>query len=478
MLFNSFDFLIFFIAVFVLQFFLPHRPRNIFLLLASYFFYGCWDWRFLSLMWLSTVLDFICGQKIGSSRSIGERKKWLALSITGNLAMLGFFKYFNFFIDSANQFFEVIGLNSTAWHLNIILPVGISFYTFQTMSYSIDVYRKEIEPERDFLPYSLYVSFFPQLVAGPIERARHLLPQMKAKPAFLLENLYIGSWWFLFGLFKKIVVADNLAGIVQEVFSPNTVSSGLETMIGVYAFAFQIYCDFSGYTDIARGAAKILGYDICLNFRMPYFSKNPSEFWQRWHISLSSWLRDYLYIPLGGNKKGPRRTLLNLMLTMLLGGLWHGAGWTFILWGFYHGVLLILYRVVGKAISLVKFGGLMTLKLWDLLRALLMFHLACFGWILFRSESLSQTVNTILALSNDFIWTYRASTWSWQLTVLVAPLLILDILEERIGQRKNQTCPAIFRISLLPRTCAYATLILMLVALGNFGGQPFIYFQF
>ena len=298
MLFNSFDFLLFFIPVLLLQWLLPHKPRNLFLLTASYFFYACWDWRFLSLILLSTVVDFYCGQAIADSSDNRRRKLLVSISVVVNLTILGFFKYFNFFIDSAHEALASLGFSPATWHLDIILPVGISFYTFQTLSYSIDVYRGEVKPARKIADFALFVAFFPQLVAGPIERAKNLLPQMLKKPVFSLDQFYEGCWLVFWGLFKKVVIADNLAVIVDRAFNDPSLTNG-ELLIALYAFAFQIYCDFSGYTDIARGIAKMMGYELMLNFRLPYFAKNSSEFWHRWHISLSTWLRDYLYIPLG-----------------------------------------------------------------------------------------------------------------------------------------------------------------------------------
>ena len=317
------------------------RLQNGILLIASYVFYGFWDWRFLALLFVSTVVDYNLALLIEKSESPGERKALLAASICVNLGILGFFKYFGFFAESFASLLNSFGFQSSTPFFNIVLPVGISFYTFQTMSYTIDVYRRKLPATRNFFDFALFVSFFPQLVAGPIERATKLLPQVLQPRKFSQSNFVEGFYLIILGLFKKVVIADNMAPIVNYIFSRDVSTlSGAEVLVGVYAFAFQIYGDFAGYTDIARGVAKWLGFDLMLNFRMPYFATSPSDFWQRWHISLSSWLRDYLYIPLGGNRQGTLLTYRNLMLTMVLGGLWHGAAWTFVAWGFFHGLIL------------------------------------------------------------------------------------------------------------------------------------------
>lgn len=347
MLFNSFDFLLFFVVVFIVQRLLPHRQRNLFLLATSYFFYSCWDWRFLSLIMISTLVDFYCGRAIFGSNVNKIRKRYIVISILTNLGILGFFKYAGFFVDSANILISSLGHNPTSFHLNIVLPVGVSFYTFQTMSYTIDIYRKQVKPAENIIDFALFVAFFPQLVAGPIERAKNFLPQVLKKPVVSSSMIMEGGWLVFWGLFKKSVIADNMAIIVDQAFSSSSLAGG-DLLIAVYAFAIQIYCDFSGYSDMARGIAKMMGYNLMLNFKVPYFATNPSEFWRRWHISLSSWLRDYLYIPLGGNRNGRLQTYRNLFVTMLLGGLWHGAAWKFVLWGAYHGTLLALHRIMSK----------------------------------------------------------------------------------------------------------------------------------
>jgi alginate O-acetyltransferase complex protein AlgI len=466
LLFNSFDFLIFFALVFAVQLVLPHRPRNLFLLAASYFFYGCWDWRFLGLMLLSTVIDFVCSKGIAESNNQKHRKRLLFISVASNLTILGFFKYFNFFADSLNTLAAAGGVTLSSWTLNIVLPVGISFYTFQTMSYTIDVYRGQMKRLAGFLDFALYVAFFPQLVAGPIERGSRLAPQIEEGRRTTWSGFQDGSWLILKGLFKKAVIADNMAPIVDQVFNSSS-PTGPEVLLAVYAFAFQIYGDFAGYTDMARGIGKMMGYDLMLNFRLPYLATSPSDFWKRWHISLSSWLRDYLYIPLGGNRAGGFYAKRNLMVTMLLGGLWHGAAWNFVLWGAYHGSLLILFR---KWLSMeaAKFGS------WKwCLQVILMFHLTCIGWLIFRVESLSQLAQLSSALANGWVLTEAVAQTLWILVLLCLPLMLVQLLEERTGD-----LDVIRGLSLFPRTCAYATTISSILMLGSFGGREFIYFQF
>jgi len=472
MLFNSLDFFLFFVAVFALQWALPHRPRNLLLLAASYFFYGCWDWRFLALIMISTIVDFYCGKAIADSGEIRRRKMFVGISIAVNLAMLGFFKYANFFIDSANEAISTLGFSPAGWHLEIILPLGISFYTFQTLSYSIDIYRGQVKPARNVLDFALFVAFFPQLVAGPIERAKNLLPQMIKKPIFSLDQFYEGCWLVFWGLFKKVVIADNLAVIVDKAFASPDLTNG-ELLIAVYAFAFQIYCDFSAYSDIARGIAKMMGYELILNFKLPYFSKNPAEFWRRWHISLSSWLRDYLYIPLGGNRKGKRRTYINLYITMLLGGLWHGAAWTFVIWGLYHGTLLAIHRMMTHIRFPVSAEVLLGRRLWWLVRVVCFFHLVCLGWLIFRSDSFEQLFHLLSLFGEPMEFSARSQLWLWQFIVLCLPLLLMQIAQETSGNL-NIT----LRMSAVPRLVVYVVLALLLISVGNFGDKPFIYFQF
>ena len=333
MLFNSITFFLFYLAVLLLYFLLPHRKQNILILIASATFYAAWDFRFLGLMYVSILTDYFCGLALERTSKEANRKWILGVSILINLGILFFFKYFNFFALSAERLLNSIGLPGWTHTLHIVLPVGISFYTFQCMSYSIDVFRREQTPTRNFIDFAAYISFFPQLVAGPIERASALLPQFEAPRHVSSDQVSQGIWRIFWGLFKKVVIADNLSSLVDPVFAWNTPLSGGLVLVSLYAFAFQIYCDFSGYSDMAKGLASVLGFKLMWNFKRPYFALNPKEFWSRWHISLSTWLRDYVYISFGGNRHGSFHTYRNLMLTMLLGGLWHGAAWTFVFWG-------------------------------------------------------------------------------------------------------------------------------------------------
>jgi D-alanyl-lipoteichoic acid acyltransferase DltB (MBOAT superfamily) len=350
MLFNSVEFLIFLITVFVLYWFVFKKnlkAQNFLVLVASYLFYGWWDYRFLSLIFLSTIIDYIVGLKVFQALSQREKKIWMWLSVVFNLGMLGFFKYYNFFADSFAEALGSIGYTVDVLTLNIILPVGISFYTFQTMSYTLDIYKGKLEPTKDFIAFGAFVSFFPQLVAGPIERASNLLPQMHNKRAFKFEQGVEGIRLIIWGLFKKIVVADSLAIPVNEIFLNYQQCSSIALIIGAVFFAFQIYGDFSGYSDIARGVAKLFGFELMVNFNFPYFSRNIGEFWRKWHISLSTWFKDYVYIPLGGSKVGKLKAIRNILIIFLVSGFWHGANWTFIVWGAIHGVLFIPLYVFG-----------------------------------------------------------------------------------------------------------------------------------
>ncbi len=469
MIFNSLDFAIFFAVVYGLYLLLPHRGQNFLLLVASYTFYGFWDWRFLGLLLLSTVVDFVLAQMIEGEPTQRRRRRLLTISMVVSLTILGFFKYFNFFTDSLAQLLQSFGWNVEAAHLNVILPWGISFYTFQTMNYTIDVYRGHLKASRRFWEFAVFVSFFPHLVAGPIMRASVLLPQVQNPRRITWLQLRDGAWLFFWDLFTKVVIADNLAAVVDVQFNPSASHNLGSVLLGVYCFAFQIYCDFSGYSNMARGISKFMGFELMVNFNNPYFALNPSDFWRRWHISLSTWLRDYLYIPLGGSRKSPVRTYINLTITMLLGGLWHGANWTFVIWGAFHGLFLAVHRkIAGEERKRVRH------PLW--LRIVFMigtFHAVCIGWLLFRAQSWGQVVAmTKQAVQQPVL---DGTFWSGMamLACLCAPLWIMECLQE---WKKDQL--VIFRMSLLPRALCYAVLLLMLVVLGNTGSLAFIYFQF
>jgi D-alanyl-lipoteichoic acid acyltransferase DltB (MBOAT superfamily) len=470
MIFNSLVFWVFFAAVYGLYRALPHRGQNVLLLVSSYFFYGWWDWRFLSLIFISTVVDYWAGLAMERAGE-NERRRRIALwvSVATNLGILAFFKYFNFFADSLAGLLQVVGVDTPVRHLNIILPVGISFYTFQTMSYTLDIYRRQLKPTRSFLDFAAFVSFFPQLVAGPIERAAKLLPQIEQPRTIRRGDMESGAWLVVWGLFKKCVVADNLAVLVDGVFGAET-ATGAAALLALYAFAFQIYCDFSGYSDIARGLARWMGIELMLNFNNPYFAVNPKEFWARWHISLSSWLRDYLYISLGGNRRGRGRRYANLALTMLLGGLWHGAAWTFVVWGAFHGLLLVVYHAWASRFA--PKGGADSGR-WVWLRRILLFHLVCLGWLFFRAESLGQAGALLQQIFTAFEWNGQAVNMLAALIVLCLPLWLVQGLQVRTGR-----LDAPMELSLVPRAALLAVMILMFLALGHTGGGAFIYFQF
>ena len=398
MTFDSLEFLIFFAAVYVVYFFLQNNKsqtvRNLFLLVTSYFFYGFWSPPFVILIVISTLVDFYLAQAIQKAVHIRLKNRLLAVSVIVNLGFLGFFKYFNFFIDSALM---VLPHDSfIAPSLEVILPVGISFYTFQSMSYSIDVYRNKVRASDSLIDFALYVAFFPQLVAGPIERAAHMLPQFERKARVTVSRTLEGIDLCLRGYFKKIVIADNIAPLANFVFGDVDSASTLSLWIASYAFAIQIYTDFSAYTDIARGTSKLLGFELMKNFDSPYRSLNVSEFWKRWHISLSTWLRDYLYIPLGGNQVSQLKQVRNLFLVMALGGLWHGASWNFILWGVFHGVLLGIYHtcspLLGSVTSRLNHAGK---RIFKFASWFLTFHLVCISWVIFRVKDIGDIATAL-----------------------------------------------------------------------------------
>ena len=474
MLFNSVAFLGFFAIVYAVYLPASTRAQNLVLLLASYVFYGAWDWRFLGLLALSTAVDFRCALAIADGDP-AHRRRWLWISVATNLGIRGFFKYFNFFVASFAQLCAALGWPVSTTTLDIVLPVGISFYTFQTLGYTIDVYRGRLPACRDPTTFALYVAYFPQLVAGPIERATHLLPQLAAARLVTLPRLRDGAWLILLGLFKKVVVADNLARIVDPVFADSHGSSGAATLLATYAFALQIYADFSGYSDIARGVSKLLGIELMRNFRRPYFATDPQEFWRRWHISLSQWLRDYVYVPLGGNRGGDLRTSRNLMLTMLLGGLWHGASGMFVLWGALHGALLVIHRPWREL-----FGGYLP-RLLTPLSGLLLFHFVCLAWIFFRARTLADAGGLLTALGSGLEFAASDRDTALLLLLCAGPLLALDLWEElherRVGSAVD-ALPFVFAAPAPLRGLVYALLLLALVILGAPSGVEFIYFQF
>lgn len=482
MLFNSIDFAIFVPIVFVLYWFMAGKSpkyQNVVVVVASYVFYGWWDWRFLFLIFFSTLVDYLVGLALGREADTGNRKVWLWLSVGINLSMLGFFKYYGFFVENFVAAFSLLGREIKPDLLKVILPVGISFYTFQTMSYTIDVYRKKINPTRDFIAFSAFVSFFPQLVAGPIERASHLLPQFHHKRTFEYAKAVDGLRQILWGLFKKIVIADNCATYANLIFNHSDQFSGSTLVLGALFFAFQIYGDFSGYSDIAIGTARLFGFDLMQNFAFPYFSRNVAEFWRRWHISLSTWFRDYLYIPLGGSRGSLWGTLRNTFLVFIISGFWHGARWTFIIWGALNACYLLpelLARQRRKSLDIVAKGRLIP-TFPELLSMTGTFILIAFGWIFFRAENMGHAFSYIARmLSPSLLKKPEVGTSGMALITLF--LISAFMAVEWLGREKKyaiETLGANWKKPL--RYLAYYAILLLIV---KFGGQEqqFLYFQF
>jgi alginate O-acetyltransferase complex protein AlgI len=471
--FNSLQFVWFFIVVYGVYRALPHRAQNWLLLVASYYFYASWDWRFLGLLVASTLVDYSCARAIGTTAAPARRRLLLFLSLGFNLTLLGFFKYFNFFADNLHGIFGALGWQLDFVTLEVLLPVGISFYTFVTMSYVIDVYRGDTPPTRDLLDFAVFVAFFPHLVAGPILRASTLLAQIDAPRRISRAQLRDGAWLIAWGYFQKVFVADNLAALANGVFDPSATPSGINVLLGVYAFAFQIYGDFAGYSNIARGTSKLMGIELIENFRFPYLVRSPQAFWRHWHISLSTWLRDYLYIPLGGSRGSEWQTRRNLFLTMVLGGLWHGAAWTFVMWGVYHGLLLIAYRGADRRPWFHRFvhgpSPLARVASWAL-----MFHLTCYGWLIFRARSAGQIGALTTSLATHF------APSSLDVPGLLAPLLlyVTPLLVVHAAEAAYDDVLVVPRLPAGVRYSIYAATFYLTMLFGNFGGAEFIYFQF
>ena len=473
MLFNSLTFALFFVVTYGLYIGVRHRLQNVLLLFASYVFYGFWDWRFLGLIIGSTVVDYFCGLAIQGGREKRRRRVFLLVSVCTNLGLLGFFKYAGFFSESFRALALGLGWEVDAFTLNVVLPVGISFYTFQTMSYTIDIYRGTMKPTRSFLNFAVFVAFFPQLVAGPIERASNLLKQVELPRRVSEKAFHRGLWLIFFGLFKKVFIADNLAPMVDRAFAPGTDLSGAEILVAVYAFAFQIYGDFSGYSDIARGISRLMGFEIMLNFRMPYFTRNVQEFWHRWHISLSSWLRDYLYISLGGGRCAPWRVYANLMITMTLGGLWHGAAWTFVVWGIYQGTLLAAHRFLRPVFQAAGHLFRRVNRLWELCSIIVTFQFVCLGWLIFRAGSVTQIMDFLRKIIFDFGDLSAVTHDLQRLAFFAAPLLLIQVAKEVSGDMH-----IVERLHWWAKGPVYLILAVLLVTAGASGGRTFIYFQF
>ncbi|MCA6066835.1 MBOAT family protein [Chryseobacterium sp. RG1] len=476
MLFNSFSFLIFLPIVFILYWFVFHKKfqyQNMLLLFASFYFYACWDWRFMFLLLFSILLDYVSGIKIENSSGKHEAKIWLTISIAINLGFLGFFKYYNFFIESFADLLNGFGMKTNIWLLNIVLPVGISFYTFHGLSYVIDVYKKRISSEKNFVDYAVFVSYFPLLVAGPIERATHLLPQIQRKRTFNYEQATDGLRQILWGFFKKMVIADNCAPLVNEIFNNYHSESSVTLVLGVILFAFQIYGDFSGYSDIALGVSRLFGIELLKNFAFPYFSRDIAEFWRRWHISLSSWFRDYLYIPLGGSKGGLWMKIRNTFAIFLVSGFWHGANWTFIVWGGLNAIYflpLLLAKTNRQNLEVIAKGRLLP-SLKEFFQVIITFAITCFAWIFFRADSVSDALMYIKNMCTGKL--HLSNPFPTKVFALIGIMLLIEWIN-----RSQFHGLEIKRFNPWLRRALYVCFIYIIIRYANFGNNEFIYFQF
>lgn len=481
MLFNSVEFAIFLPVVFILYWFITQKNlkvQNLLIVAASYLFYGWWDWRFLSLIVFSSAVDFLVGRGLGKTENKQRRKLLLATSVMVNIGFLGFFKYFNFFAESFADAFTLLGASFEPTRLNIILPVGISFYTFQTLSYSIDVYRKKLEPTRNVVAFFAFVSFFPQLVAGPIERATNLLPQFYKKRIFVYDKAVDGMRQILWGLFKKIVIADNCAEYANMIFNNSESYSGSTLILGVFFFAFQIYGDFSGYSDIAIGTSRLFGFNIMKNFAFPYFSRDIAEFWRRWHISLSTWFRDYVYIPLGGSRVSKLKIVRNIFVIFVVSGFWHGANWTFIVWGALNAIyflpLLLLKRNRMNMETVAQGKYLPSAK--EFFNMLTTFSLTLFAWVFFRASSVGHAFSYLGGIFNKSLFSVP-SVLSLKMIIVLIVLAAFIIFEwfnrekEFALELKKNNSPRIYRWAL------YFCILFAIMWLGG-STQDFIYFQF
>jgi alginate O-acetyltransferase complex protein AlgI len=491
--FNSLEYALFLPFVLLVYFRLRHRQQNLFLLAASYFFYAYWDWRFLSLLILSTALDYALGKQIEAARRRRDpspAKRWLAASVVANLGILAVFKYYGFFVESLNVVLAQMGAAPARGLIEIVLPIGISFYTFQSLSYTIDIYRQKLKAVDDPVDYALFVAFFPQLVAGPIERATHLLPQIQQPRTVSRADWERGVYLILLGLVRKVAIADTAGGLVDRIFADPGSHTSLQLAVGAVLYAIQIYCDFAGYSDIARGSARMLGFDLMRNFRHPYFATSPADFWRRWHISLSTWVRDYLFIPLGGSRNGIARTCANLLVSLTLSGLWHGASWNFVVWGFAHGLLLAAHRIYrewrGRAGEPLPSESTERQREWEarphhgghrrhaslatnLLCGIATFSLVTLLFILFRggdSDTIMQYMTRLAAGSLD----------GWLALLPLAALAAL-VLAIDVPQALNDDEYVFLKLGAWARP-ALAALAVLLIVFGGRASAPFIYFQF
>ena len=482
MLFNSIDFAIFLPILFVLYWFVINkklRQQNLLIVIASYVFYGWWDWRFLSLILFSTIIDYSVGLALSKEENTRKRKVLLWVSIIVNLGFLGFFKYYNFFLDNFITAFSFLGSEIKANSLNIILPVGISFYTFQTLSYTIDVYKRKLEPTKDVIAFAAFVSFFPQLVAGPIERATNLLPQFYEKRKFEYDKAIDGLRQILWGLFKKIVIADNAAEIANEIFNNSGDYSGSTLVLGVLFFTFQIYGDFSGYSDIAIGTARLFGFKLMRNFAFPYFSRDIAEFWRRWHISLSTWFRDYLYIPLGGSKGGIWMKLRNTFVIFIVSGFWHGANWTFIVWGALNAIYFLPLLLLNKNrqnLEVVAQGKYLP-SVKELFNMALTFSLTVLAWVFFRAENIGHAFSYLSEIFSESIFTIPRFYGSNDAKIAILLTLIFVVIEW-LGREQQYAIANIGLKWKRPIRWAMYHSIVLAILLSTGKPQQFIYFQF
>lgn len=482
MLFNTLDFAVFLPIVFVIYWLLSRknlRLQNLFIVVSSYVFYGWWDWRFLFLIFFSTLVDYSIGRFLVAQENIFKRKILLWASISINLGLLGFFKYYNFFLDNFIQVFSFLGSPIQANSLNIILPVGISFYTFQTLSYTVDVYRRKLEPTKDFIAFSAFVSFFPQLVAGPIERATNLLPQFYTRRKFNYNQAADGMRQILWGLFKKVVIADNAAVLANEIFNNSADYSGSTLLLGAIFFTFQIYGDFSGYSDIAIGTARLFGIKLMRNFNFPYFSRDIAEFWRKWHISLSTWFRDYLYIPLGGSRGSRFNSVRNIFIIFIVSGFWHGANWTFIAWGALNAIYflpLLLTNNNRKHLDIVAQNRLLP-SLSESIKMSITFSLTVLAWIFFRAENITHAWHYIKTIFSKSLFSYPIFNGMDRAPITML-LIVVFMLIEWMSRKEEY---ALEKLSLqLNKPFRYAVYYVLIFAILWYGGeeQTFIYFQF
>lgn len=483
MLFNSINFAIFLPIVFILYWFVTKQNlklQNILLLAASYFFYACWDWRFLFLLFFSTCLDYYTGIKMADSKNQNSKRFWFWLSILVNLGFLGFFKYYNFFITSFSDAISQFGLTVNPWTLNIILPLGISFYTFHGLSYVIDIYKGKIKAEKNFITYSVFVSFFPLLVAGPIERATHLLPQIQEKRSFDYTKAADGLRQILWGLFKKVVIADNCAVYADMIFNNSSDYSGSTLVAGALFFAFQIYGDFSGYSDIAIGTARLFGIELLRNFAFPYFSRDIAEFWRRWHISLTSWFRDYLYIPLGGSKGGTWMKVRNIFIIFIVSGFWHGANWTFIAWGVLNAIYFLPLMLTSNNrnnLAIVAQGKVVP-AMKEFFYMLFTFCLVVFAWIFFRAENIEHAVSYVSGILSPSLFTMPKFAGMHRASVTIL-LIIVFMLVEWFGREQQYAIRDLGLNWKRPvRWAMYSFLVFLIGMFMQTKETPFIYFQF